>query len=403
MPDPHRPGGRKAVEHHMAGVYLHIPFCKRVCSYCDFYKSVRTELIDAVGARMHRELEERSGYLHDRKIETVYFGGGTPSLCRPELLGGLVGRIRELFDCSALGETTAEANPDDLSPVRLEGLLRAGIDRLSIGIQSFDDRELKFMNRRHDAATAVRAVEDARRAGFDNLTIDLIFGVPGFGGDTLRRNLEQALALQPRHISAYHLTIEPGTAFGRRAQRGELRAVDEEVSEEEFRIVHDTLTAAGYEHYEVSNYALPGFRARHNSAYWSGREYLGIGPAAHSYDGLSRRWSTDTAESYAAGGPLRFGQERLDDRDRRNEYLMTRLRTSDGLSLKEFGELFGARAAERLAGEAERVAREGVLRFAEGRLRIPPERFLLSDAVIGTLFEPKPNAAFRRNDPSGEP
>lgn len=386
----------------MAGIYLHIPFCKRICSYCDFYKSVRTELIDAVTARMHRELTERSGYLHDRQIETVYFGGGTPSLCRPEQLGELVARIRGEFDCSSLCETTAEVNPDDLSPAYLEGLLRAGIDRLSIGIQSFDDRELKFMNRRHNAAAARRVVEEARRAGFRNLTIDLIFGVPGFGGETLRRNLAQALELRPQHISAYHLTIEPDTAFGRRARRGELQAVEESVSEEEFRLVHDTLTAAGYEHYEVSNFALPGFRARHNSAYWSGREYLGIGPAAHSFDGRSRRWSTDTAESYAAGGPLRFEQEELSDRDRRNEYLMTRLRTADGLSLEAFEADFGAQAAARLAREARRIAEAGTLRIEGVRMYIPPERFLLSDAVIGTLFEPEPDTPHRRYGPPEE-
>lgn len=383
----------------MAGIYLHIPFCKRICSYCDFYKSVRTELIDTVTARMHRELTERSDYLHDRSVETVYFGGGTPSLCRPEQLGELVARIRGEFDCSSLCETTAEVNPDDLTPAYLEGLLRAGIDRLSIGIQSFDDRELKFMNRRHDAAAAYRVVEEARRAGFRNLTIDLIFGVPGFGGETLRRNLARTLELRPQHISAYHLTIEPDTAFGRRARRGELQAVEETVSEEEFRLVHDTLTAAGYEHYEVSNFALPGFRARHNSAYWSGREYLGIGPAAHSFDGRSRRWSTDTAESYAAGGPLRFEQEELSDRDRRNEYLMTRLRTADGLSLEAFEAAFGAQAAARLAREARRTAEAGTLRIEEGRLYIPPERFLLSDAVIGTLFEPEPDTPHRQCGP----
>lgn len=386
----------------MAGIYLHIPFCKRICSYCDFYKSVRTELIDAVTARMHRELTERSGYLHDRSVETVYFGGGTPSLCRPEQLGELVARIRGEFDCSSLCETTAEVNPDDLTPAYLEGLLRAGIDRLSIGIQSFDDRELKFMNRRHDAAAAYRVVEEARRAGFRNLTIDLIFGVPGFGGETLRRNLAQALELRPQHISAYHLTIEPDTAFGRRAGRGELQAVEETVSEEEFRLVHDTLTDAGYEHYEVSNFALPGFRARHNSAYWSGREYLGIGPAAHSFDGRSRRWSTDTAESYAAGGPLRFEQEELSDRDRRNEYLMTRLRTADGLSLEAFEAAFGAQAAARLAREARRIAEAGTLRIEGARMYIPPERFLLSDAVIGTLFEPEPDIPHRRYGPPEE-
>jgi len=372
----------------MAGIYLHIPFCKRLCAYCDFYKSVRTDLLDAVVERMHRELDRRSGYLHDRNIETVYFGGGTPSLCRPEQLGGLLSHIRGLFGGPRPLEVTAEANPDDLTPASLESLRREGIDRLSIGIQSFDDAELKFMNRRHDAARAVRAVKQAREAGFENLTLDLIFGVPGFGIDTLQRSLDRLLELNPEHVSAYHLTIEPDTAFGRRARRGELREVDDETSEAEFALVHETLTDAGYEHYEVSNYARPGRRARHNSAYWSGREYLGIGPAAHSFDGESRRWSTDTAESYAAGGPLRFEEERLSERDKRNEYIMTRLRCAEGIPLEEYRTRFGREAAERLLREAEPLC-GGVLRHEGGRLRIPPDRFLLSDAAIGTLFEPQ--------------
>lgn len=373
----------------MAGIYLHIPFCKRRCAYCDFYKSVRTGLLDAVLRRMHRELDLRRDYLHDRKVETVYFGGGTPSLCRPDQLGGLLRHIRGLFDCSGLEETTVEANPDDLTPELLEGLRREGVDRLSIGIQSFDDAELKFMNRRHDAARAVRAVKLAREAGFGNLTIDLIFGVPGFGGEVLERSLGRALELRPEHISAYHLTVEPDTAFGRRAARGELRPVEESVSEEEFARVHRTLTEAGYEHYEVSNFALPGRRARHNSAYWSGREYLGIGPAAHSFDGESRRWSTDTAESYAGEGDFRFEEERLTLRDRRNEYVMTRLRCADGLSLDDFRKRFGRPAAERIEREAGVSLAGGNLRREGDRLFVPPERFLLSDAVIGTLFEPQ--------------
>ncbi len=372
----------------MAGIYLHIPFCKRLCAYCDFYKSARIDLLDAVVERMHSELEQRSGYLHDRNIETIYFGGGTPSLCRPEQLGGLIGHIRKLFGGPAPAEVTAEANPDDLTPALLEGLRREGIDRLSIGIQSFDDAELKFMNRRHDAAEAVRVVKQAREAGFENLTLDLIFGVPGFGTEVLRRSLDKLLELNPEHVSAYHLTIEPDTAFGRRARRGELREVEEETSEAEYALVHETLTKAGYEHYEVSNYARKGWRARHNSAYWSGREYLGIGPSAHSFDGASRRWSTDTAESYAAGGPLNFLEERLSERDKRNEYIMTRLRCAEGFLIEEFSALFGTAAAERLMREAERLC-GSVLLKEEGRLLIPASRFLLSDTVIGTLFEPE--------------
>lgn len=188
----------------MAGLYFHIPFCKRVCAYCDFYKSVELDRMEPLAEAMRRELEARRDYLGGEPVRTRYFGGGTPSLCPPETIGGLLARAAELFDCSAVEETTLEANPDDLTPAYLEALRRTGIDRLSIGIQSFDDACLKLMNRRHTAAQAAESVRRAREAGFGNLTIDLIFGVPGFGGDTLRRSLDTALALGPEHISAYH-------------------------------------------------------------------------------------------------------------------------------------------------------------------------------------------------------
>lgn len=372
----------------MAGVYIHIPFCKRLCAYCDFYKSVRLSYLEEVVAAMHRELSERRGYLRDQRIETLYFGGGTPSLLSVEQLAGLKRRVEELFDCSHLGEVTLEANPDDLTAPYLEGLRKAGFNRLSIGVQSFDDEELRWMNRRHTAQRAEEAVREARAAGFENLTLDLIFGVPGFGEEVLRRNLERVLALEPEHISAYHLTIEPDTALGRKEARGELRAVEESVSEREYALVHETLTRAGYDHYEISNYARPGFRARHNSAYWQGREYLGIGPAAHSFDGRSRRWSLDTVESYASGGEFRFEQELLTERDRLNEYLMTHLRTAEGISFREMGEQFGPEAVARIEKEAEPLLLQRLLSSTPEGLKIPAERFLLSDHLIGMLFEP---------------
>ena len=374
----------------MAGVYIHIPFCKRLCAYCDFYKSVRLSYLEEVVAAMHRELSERRGYLRDQRIETLYFGGGTPSLLSVEQLAGLKRRVEELFDCSHLGEVTLEANPDDLTAPYLEGLRKAGFNRLSIGVQSFDDEELRWMNRRHTAQRAEEAVREARAAGFENLTLDLIFGVPGFGEEVLRRNLERVLALEPEHISAYHLTIEPDTALGRKEARGELCAVEESISEREYTLVHETLTRAGYDHYEISNYARPGFRARHNSAYWQGREYLGIGPAAHSFDGRSRRWSLDTVESYASGGEFRFEQELLTERDRLNEYLMTHLRTAEGISFRERGEQFGPEAVVRIEKEAEPLLLQRLLSSTPEGLKIPAERFLLSDHLIGMLFEPEP-------------
>lgn len=369
----------------MAGIYFHIPFCKRICAYCDFVRSADLSRMEETLAAMHRELEARRGYLHDRRIRTIYFGGGTPSLCPPEALGALIARAAAFFDCSQVEEITAEANPDDLTPERLAALRRAGVDRLSIGIQSFDDGCLRLMNRRHSAAQAERAVRRAQEAGFGNVTVDLIFGVPGFGSESLARSLERTLALGVQHVSAYHLTIEPGTAFGRRAARGEFRAVDEAVSETEFRLVHETLTRAGFEHYEVSNFALPGFRARHNASYWSGAEYLGIGPGAHSYDGAGRCWNAGSVAEYLEGAA--GGSERLGPADRFNEYVMTSLRTVEGIDTAVVAARFGGERLRRLLDEARPFERTGLLRRSETRLAVPPERFLVSDEVIAALFE----------------
>lgn len=369
----------------MAGLYFHIPFCKRVCAYCDFYKSVELGRMDEVLAAMHRELEARRDYLGGEAIRTRYFGGGTPSLCAPEAVAGLLRRAAGLFDCSAVEETTLEANPDDLTPSYLAALRRAGIDRLSIGVQSFDDGCLRRMNRRHTAAQAAQAIVEARREGFDNLTVDLIFGVPGFGGDSLRRSLDAAIESGAPHISAYHLTVEPDTAFGRLAARGRFTPVEEAVSEREYALVHDTLTGAGFEHYEVSNFARPGFRARHNAAYWHGAKYLGIGPAAHSYDGRERRWNVASVSQYLAGA--QGGGERLTDRDRFNEYVLTRLRTVEGIDTEEIAARFGEERRARTMRAARPWIEAGTLVREGARMAVPPARMLLSDAVIEALFE----------------
>ncbi|MCM1300491.1 MAG: radical SAM family heme chaperone HemW, partial [Alistipes senegalensis] len=315
----------------MAGIYFHIPFCKRVCAYCDFYKEVGTGRMDELVAAMHRELERQRDYLGGEPVRTRYFGGGTPSLCPPDAIRRLLDRAAQLFDCSTVEETTLEANPDDLDGRYLAALREAGVDRLSVGVQSFDDDCLRLMNRRHTAAQAEAAIRMARDAGFENITADIIFGVPGFGGDSLRRTLDRLLAADVQHVSAYHLTVEPDTAFGRRAARGTFAPVDETTSECEFRLVHDTLCAAGFEHYEVSNYARPGFRACHNAAYWHGAKYLGIGPAAHSYDGRERHWNVASVSRYVEGAPPE--NEVLTETDRFNEFVMTRLRTAEGIDL----------------------------------------------------------------------
>ena len=320
----------------MAGLYFHIPFCKRVCAYCDFYKSVDLRRMDPLLESMHRELDARREYLGGEPVRTRYFGGGTPSLCAPEAVAGL-------------------------------------------------------RNRRHNAAQAVEAVRSAQHEGYENITVDLIFGVPGFGNDTLRRSLDSALALGVQHISAYHLTVEPGTAFGRRAARGQFAPVDEATSETEYALVHETLTGAGFEHYEVSNFALPGFRARHNAAYWHGVKYLGIGPAAHSFDGRERHWNVASVTEYIGGAPAEA--ETLTDRDRFNEYVMTRLRTAEGIDLREAERLFGKERAARVLRDAEPWLKSRTLVLAAGRMAVPPARMLVSDAVIETFFETEPDTA----------
>lgn len=370
----------------MAGIYFHIPFCKRICAYCDFYRSADLRLMAPLLTAMHRELETQRTYLQDRAVRTLYFGGGTPSLCRPEQLQGFIDHARRLFEFGKPEEITAECNPDDLTEEYTDRLRATEIDRLSIGVQSFDDGCLRLMNRRHTAAEAVAAIQRVQRAGFRNITLDLIFGVRGFGGDSLHRTLDTALELEVQHISAYHLTIEPATALGRRTARGLFGPVDEQTSEQEFAAVHEALTAAGYEHYEVSNFARKGFRAKHNAAYWSGEPYLGLGPGAHSFDGKAkRRWCPASVAQYT--DEAEYVCEELTASDQYNEYVMTGLRTAEGISLRTIAERYTPQAAEKALAAATPWLASGRLIHEGQRLRIPPEHFLLSDAVIETLFD----------------
>ncbi len=368
----------------MAGIYYHIPFCKRICSYCDFYRTAQISRLPQLIEAMCREIEQRRDYLQGEPIRTRYFGGGTPSLCTIEQLKSLLDTTARHFDCTELEESTLEANPDDLNPQYLNDLRTIGIDRLSIGIQSFDDGCLRLMNRRHTASQAIRAVKDAQAAGFDNLTIDLIFGVPGYGGAAWERSIDQALELGVQHISAYLLTIEPRTRFGVMAAKGELTEVADTVCEEEFMRLHERLSEAGFDHYEISNYALPGYRARHNGNYWQGIPYLGIGPAAHSFDGDSRQWNVASVEGYLAGQTPK--QETLTIQNRIDEYIMTRLRTVEGLSLSDFEARFGLGERQRLEADArQEMAAERLIQTDE-RLSIPIEHLLVSDSIISSLF-----------------
>ena len=369
----------------MATLYFHVPFCKRICTYCDFYKVGAVALIPKVVEQMHAELERRAPYLKERSLTSIYFGGGTPSLLSPEQVEGLITHARQLFDCTQVSEITLEANPDDITAEYAAKLGSTSVNRVSLGLQSFDDRVLRFMNRRHTADEAEAAVSRLRKAGCDNISVDIIFGVAGFGDKWLAQSVARAIELGVEHISAYHLTVEERTRLGIMTQRGEYQPVDEEQSEREYLLVERVLAEAGYEHYEVSNYALEGCRAKHNSAYWAGVEYLGIGPGAHSFSGDDRTWCASTAKEYAEGD-IRFEGERLSVIDHLNEYIMTSLRRVEGIDLAYIADHYGEAQRRRVERAARVWIDSGALIICGDALAIPTSHLMLSDAIIETLF-----------------
>ena len=369
----------------MAGLYFHIPFCKRICAYCDFFRSADLRYMPQVVEAMHQEIDEARDFLSDTDLRTIYFGGGTPSLLEPTHFQRFIDHADKSFDCGAVEEITIEANPDDITKKYVEALRLTDVNRVSLGVQSFDDEELHFMNRRHSAEDAVAAVKRLQDSGIENITIDLIFGVSGFGEEVLLKSIHRALDLQVQHISAYHLTIEPSTAFHRRLCRGEMSVVEEERSEMEYALIERELCDAGFEHYEVSNYARPGFRSRHNSSYWQGVQYLGIGAGAHSFNGANRRWCQQRLSDYIVG--REYQSEILTERDVYNEYVMTSLRRVEGVDLDIVACRFGVETRENLLASAKMWIKSGDLVLDKNILRIPTSHFLLSDAVIESLFE----------------
>jgi oxygen-independent coproporphyrinogen III oxidase len=320
----------------MAGLYIHIPFCKQACHYCDFHFSTnqdgRKQLCEAIA----KELRLQVSYLGDERLETIYFGGGTPSLLSLNELEIIFFAIYKNYKVADDAEITLEANPDDLTKEKLSELKRVGINRLSIGVQSFQDDVLKFFNRAHDSKESMECIAYAREAGFANLSIDLIYAVPGQDLNQWGKNIEQAISLKPEHISAYSLTIEEKTAFGQWQKKGKLKAVDENESATNFELLMDLLTANGYEHYEISNFCKPGFYSKHNSSYWKQKKYLGVGPSAHSYNGDSRQFNVSNNQLYLKSiGKSRvpFEVEELSRENKINEYIFTTLRTQWGCDL----------------------------------------------------------------------
>ena len=373
----------------MAGIYIHIPFCKTRCAYCDFYSTTSDELKQRYVRALCRELELRRNYLQGAPIRTVYIGGGTPSQLKEDELDVLFHTLEAVYGLQSAEEITIEANPDDLTDRYVDRLRRFPINRISIGIQTFDDPTLKLLNRRHTARQAIEAVERCRQAGFHNLSIDLIYGLPDETDRQWENDLTQALALQPEHISAYHLTYEEGTPLFKMLQSHRIHEVDEDSSLRFFTTLMDTLAGAGYEHYEISNFCKPGMQSKHNSAYWQGIAYLGCGPSAHSYNTYSREWNEPSLKDYIHAlkqGKRLFQSELLDNKTRYNEYVMTALRTQRGASADEIAAQFGKELQQYFLTNMTPYLTAGKLQRVNDRVRLTREGLFVSDGIISDLM-----------------
>lgn len=373
----------------MAGIYIHIPFCKKACHYCNFYFSTSTQYRDEMVTSLLQELELQRDYLAGQSIATIYFGGGTPSILPSSDIVRLLNKIRGLFDVNPDPEITLEANPDDLTPAKLAELKAAGINRLSIGVQSFHEEDLRWMNRAHNTGQAVSCIENARAAGISNFSIDLIYGGPTLTDEDWRKNVQQAITLGIPHLSCYALTVEPGTALDHFIQKKKIPAVDPDRAAQHFDMLMNWLQEAGYEHYEISNFAQPGMQSRHNSSYWKGQPYLGIGPSAHSYNGDSRQWNVANNTLYMqniAKNNVPFEKEALTPSMMLNEFIMISLRTARGCSLEEVSERFGEEKSRQLLAAGGEFIRKEWLTLDGITLKLTRQGKFFADGIAAALF-----------------
>lgn len=372
----------------MAGLYIHIPYCKSLCVYCDFHSCIPDSNLDSMIEVLCLEMTKRKSYLDNEPITTIYFGGGTPSLCSPDQLARLLSTAASLWNIKNCTEITVEANPDDLNLDYLKALRDLGINRLSIGTQSFDDQTLRFLRRRHNASSAIDSVRLAREAGFDNISIDLIYGIPEMSMQVWSQTLEQAIELGVEHISAYHLTVEQGTPLDELVSGGKVALVDEATSQSQFEMLGSRLEQAGILQYEISNFARKGFESQHNSSYWHGIYYIGIGPGAHSFDGRSRSWNLPDNRLYLehAGEACSCQVETLTETMVYNEYIMTALRTVAGVCYKDLEKALGAHKLQVFRESSKKLIEQGLLGVSEYNCFIPKSNLMISDMVISELF-----------------
>jgi len=344
---------------------------------------------DAIIASIIKEIEMQQHYLDSNTIDTIYFGGGTPSVLSIQEIGSILQKISGLFNISNTAEITLEANPDDITPQYLEELRKVGINRLSIGVQSFFDEDLIWMNRRHNGNDAENAIKHSQDKGFTNLNIDLIYGLPQLTAERWEQNLQKFISLGVPHLSAYHLTIEPKTVFGYYKRKGRLTEVEEEMSLQHYKLLVETMKANAYEHYEISNFCKEGAYSRHNTNYWKQGHYLGVGPSAHSFNGISRQWNVSVNSDYInavkAGIPC-YESEQLSEKDKFNDYLLTGLRTRWGIDLGVIEALYASAYIKHLEKELPRYVRTSHITVSDGRACLTDDGMFISDTIISELM-----------------
>ncbi|MFO7613824.1 MAG: radical SAM family heme chaperone HemW [Bacteroidales bacterium] len=373
----------------MAGIYIHIPFCRQKCHYCNFFSVATKRGRDTFTDALLREAEMQRGYLAGEKIETIYFGGGTPSLLQTEDLSRIFDVIYSLFPVDNEAEITLEANPDDLTEEKAREWKDTPVNRLSIGVQSFFDDDLAYLNRVHNAGQARQSIEIARKAGFENLTIDLIYGIPTLTEKKWRQNLELFFFLNIPHLSAYALTVEEKTPLWTLIRKGKYVPVDEVQSVSHFRALLEMAAKKGFVHYEISNFSLPGHYSRHNSLYWLGGHYLGLGPSAHSYNGVSRQWNVSRLDGYLRlSGHQTVVEEKeiLTPEQRYNEYVMTSLRTVWGCDTDHIRHVFGEARRDFFLENARPFTERNHLYREGNRFFLTAEGKLFADGIAAELF-----------------
>jgi len=377
----------------MAGIYIHIPFCKQACHYCDFHFSTNLRKKQDMVSALQKELLLRKDELKNEEVQTIYFGGGTPSVLEIGEINEIIKTVDENYRVIEHPEITLEANPDDLSIKKIKELSDSPINRLSIGIQSFFDQDLKLMNRAHDAKEADLCLNEAKKY-FDNISIDLIYGIPGMTNARWEENINKALSYELPHISSYALTVEPKTALKAFIDKGIIPNVDDEVAEEQFNILCTLLEKEGFVNYEISNFGKEGYFSKNNTAYWKGKKYIGIGPSAHSYDGTKRGWNINNNSKYIRSikeNILPLEEEVLSKTDRYNEYVMTALRTIWGVSLDKIRNEFGTNYYEYLLDQSDKYIKEKLLVTEGDKLSVTKKGKFLCDGIASDLFMIKLN------------